>query len=534
VAGGERTVKVRFTSDTADLKRGVRDADSDLDRFTSGLNKLNQAAVAASTAVLVGFGAAIGVAANSLMRIERINAQTTQTIKSMNAEWANAAAIEAYAGELEALTSIEAESIQEGANLLLTFGNIRNELGAGNDIFNQAVAIMTDMSVVMGTDASASAIQLGKALNDPLKGITALTRVGVSFTEQQREQIEQFAEAGDIMSAQKVILNELAREFSGAGEALGQTTAGQVALLHHELGTLSEELTVALMPAISDAITLGRDFTNWALENQGTVKNLSIALIGTATAVLAINGAVKVYMGLAALVRGVTLAWAAAQWVLNLAMYGFPVFWIVGAIALIVAGVVLITKGMEGLGVTWGDVWDWIVDKTTGAVSWIWDKIDAWNQFVVSIPGRIRDAFFNLAAWISNPFINAFNSIARAWNSTVGSFSWTVPGWVPGIGGNVISAPQIRTFANIEYRRWGGRVRAGMPYVVGEGMGPELFVPSQNGTVVPNPGDGGEWGGDVYVAVEVGGEPIAAVARAERVKAGKKTRRWVRAKGATA
>jgi hypothetical protein len=54
------------------------------------------------------------------------------------------------------MTAIEAESIQEGANLLLTFGNIRNELGAGNDIFTQTTKIMVDMGVALkkfgGTD----------------------------------------------------------------------------------------------------------------------------------------------------------------------------------------------------------------------------------------------------------------------------------------------------------------------------------------------------------------------------------------------
>ena len=78
------------------------------------------------------------------------------------------------------------------------------------------------MSPVLGTDASGSAIQLGKALNDPIKGITALTRVGVTFTEQQKDQITTLVESGKTIDAQKIILGELQKEFGGSAEA--QTT----------------------------------------------------------------------------------------------------------------------------------------------------------------------------------------------------------------------------------------------------------------------------------------------------------------------
>ena len=77
-------------------------------------------------------------------------------------------------------TGIDDEAIQSGENLLLTFTNIRNEAGKGNDVFNQATETMTDMSVALGQDMKSRRRQLGKALNDPIKGITALSRVGVS------------------------------------------------------------------------------------------------------------------------------------------------------------------------------------------------------------------------------------------------------------------------------------------------------------------------------------------------------------------
>jgi hypothetical protein len=66
---------------------------------------------------------------------------------------------------------------------------------------------MTDMSVALGQDMSSSAIQLGKALNDPIKGVSALQRVGVSFTASQKEQIKTLVQSGRTMDAQKLILD---------------------------------------------------------------------------------------------------------------------------------------------------------------------------------------------------------------------------------------------------------------------------------------------------------------------------------------
>jgi hypothetical protein len=204
---------------------------------------------------LAGAGALIAKNVESLARIETINAQTAQTISTMgNAANISAAQVEALAGRLEALTATEAESIQTGANLLLTFRNISDQAGAGNDIFSQTTAIMVDMGRALGEDASASAIRLGKALNDPIRGLTALRKVGVGFTTEQENQIRALQDSGDIMGAQKVILAELQAQFGGSGAAYAKTFSGQLELMGHELGTIGEEATMAVMPALQGMI----------------------------------------------------------------------------------------------------------------------------------------------------------------------------------------------------------------------------------------------------------------------------------------
>jgi hypothetical protein len=234
--------------------KGLRQAQFQLNKVKGNFQNLGRNAAIAGAAV-AGFAAVIATSARALARIETINAQTNAVLKSTGTI-ANGTAqdIENLAGRLEALTATEAETIQEGANLLLTFKNIRNEAGAGNDIFNQTTAAMVDVARAMGTSASGEAIRLGKALNDPIRGIAALSRVGIQFTDDQREQIKVLTESGDIMSAQKIILAELQSQFGGSGAAFAKTFTGQMELLNHELGAIGEEATMAVMPALQEMV----------------------------------------------------------------------------------------------------------------------------------------------------------------------------------------------------------------------------------------------------------------------------------------
>jgi hypothetical protein len=324
---------------------------------------------------LAGAGALIAKNVQSLARIESINAQTAQTIKSMgNAANISAGDVEALAGRLEALTATEAETIQQGANLLLTFRNISNQAGAGNDIFNQTTAIMVDMGRALGEDASASAIRLGKALNDPIRGLTALRKVGVGFTAEQENQIKAMQNSGDMMGAQKVILAELQAQFGGSGAAFAQTFSGQLELLGHELGTVGEEATMAVMPALQGMVAELRnllpvigpqlkaaiesvdwaglvksvvDFTTFLIHNAQAIATgiAAVFALNTAFKLLAVaSGIVKVAIALqtwltAQLATGMTLATVATN-ILSAAMRLIPFVAIASGIALIVTGIV--------------------------------------------------------------------------------------------------------------------------------------------------------------------------------------------------
>jgi phage-related minor tail protein len=144
--------------------------------------------------------------------------------------------LKAMASGMQNVTTVGDEVILSGMSILATFKNVRQEA------FERATMAALDMSEVMGQDLKSSTIQLGKALNDPVQGITALTRVGVSFTDEQKKMIQALVESGDIMAAQNIILQELESEFGGAAKAASETFGGAVTQADNSLGDLKEEL----------------------------------------------------------------------------------------------------------------------------------------------------------------------------------------------------------------------------------------------------------------------------------------------------
>lgn len=112
--------------------------------------------------------------------------------------------------------------IVEAQNVLMTFKTV------SGDTFRQAISLSQDMAAVFGGSAKDKALQLGKALEDPIQGINALRRSGVSFTQQQKDQIRTMTEAGNVAGAQEIILSQLAAQVGGAGAAEAGGLAGAV------------------------------------------------------------------------------------------------------------------------------------------------------------------------------------------------------------------------------------------------------------------------------------------------------------------
>lgn len=155
--------------------------------------------------------------------------------------------LQGMADGLQDVTRFSDETILNGEAILLTFRNLSGEM------FERTVPAMLDMAEIFGSVDSA-AMQLGKALNDPVAGMGALSRAGITFSEEQKEMIENFIELGDVASAQNIILSEVEAQVGGLAEAMGLTFAGQVDIFQNKLDTLREMIGNAFLPTISDLV----------------------------------------------------------------------------------------------------------------------------------------------------------------------------------------------------------------------------------------------------------------------------------------
>lgn len=124
-------------------------------------------------------------------------------------------------------------------------------------------------------------------------------------------------------------------------------------------------------------------------------------------------------------------------------------------------------------------------------VSRHWDEITAGAGRLVDwfrgLPERIRGALAGVGDAITAPFRAGFRSIASLWNRSVAEIGFTVPSWVPGVGGRSFSIPSIPALAR------GGIARAvpgGHVVQVAEGGRDELITPLNPDGSIPGM-DGG-------------------------------------------
>ena len=139
------------------------------------------------------------------------------------------------ASAMQKVTKYGDEEIIGAQSLLLTFTKI------GKKTFPNALEAVLNLSTAMGTDLKSSAVQIGKALNDPIRGIASLTESGVQFSEEQQKVIKALTETGRVAEAQKVILKELEVQFGGQAKALA-TADGGFKQLSNTIGDQKERL----------------------------------------------------------------------------------------------------------------------------------------------------------------------------------------------------------------------------------------------------------------------------------------------------
>lgn len=295
---------LELSTDQSKLNAGIDAARGQAEKLAADFEKLGKAATLGISLPLVALGAtavssfneqakAVALMENAIRSTGGVAGKTSSQLQGMS----EALQKNSLFGDEQILGKVITQ--------LLTFTNI------SGSSFDRATKAALDMSSVLGQDLQSSAIQLGKALNDPINGVTALQRVGVRLTDQQKDMVQAFMDSGDIMSAQNIILKELETEFGGAAEAAAKAGTGPFTQLANKIDDLGEkfgELIVdALVPLLGMVNDLVDEVASWDASTQKMILAIG-ALAAAAGPALYIIGAIGTSLAAGGtLATGITL-----------------------------------------------------------------------------------------------------------------------------------------------------------------------------------------------------------------------------------
>lgn len=373
--------------------------------------------------------------------------------------------------------------------------------------------LVQDYAAATGKDLTTASTLVGKAM---LGNAKALKELGINFKP-----------TGDKAKDFAKITQLLREKVGGFAEKEGKTAAGTSKILANQFGEVKEKVGSYLVPAltflgrliIEKVIPAIQIAVDWLSKNLGPViKNVAAWITNVAWPALQkladafmknVWPAIQQVAGMIAENLQPVISALSDFWTNTLA----PAISDLAPILQKVATWVGVVVGALLVAVTWivgkvVPVWlkvlgpaikvvITILGKVVDAIQWVIDHFGDLIAFVKKIPGWISDAFKGLVAIITAPFRAAFNGIASLWNNTVGSLSFSVPDWVPGMGGKGFDVPDIPQLAK------GGIVTRPTLALIGE-AGPEAVVPL---------GRGGGMGTTVNVYVQGDTDPAGAARR---------------------
>jgi len=248
--------------------KGLKSAQSAIGKVGAGIRGAFKVAAGATAAL--GALTAVGVAfAKAGEQAATSNARITQIAESMGLFGNQAGAVSQRLQDLAKATALntgaDINSIKATQAKLLTFRNLAQTADDTGGAFDRATKAAIDLAAAGFGEAETNAVQLGKALQDPIKGITALARSGVTFTEVEKAKIATLTESGKVLEAQDMILQAIETQVGGTAEATANASdkmAQAFQIMKEDIGTavlpLFEQITAlistALIP-IAEALT---------------------------------------------------------------------------------------------------------------------------------------------------------------------------------------------------------------------------------------------------------------------------------------
>lgn len=246
MAEGDFSVFARIQADTSNFEKGMKKAQTSASNLSSAFGNVSKVitkalsltGIVVGTKAIVDFGKACVQSANQATKQFNI---LDNTIKATGADaWTSTKEMADMAKTLSDSTNYSVTEIEKMQSVLLGFRDITGET------FQEASDAVLDMATVMGMDLTSAVQTVGKALDDPVKGLDSLRRQGFAFTDEQKKELKQLVATGKKIEAQKIILDELATTYGGASKASQDSFAKQ----RHAVENFRDTLGTKLIPIV--------------------------------------------------------------------------------------------------------------------------------------------------------------------------------------------------------------------------------------------------------------------------------------------
>lgn len=318
----------------ANLSASVAEFQSDLGKAADGLKNFSKNAKAvaseiehagarmsfALTAPLALFGKqSLDVARTSKQALGQVEAALLST---GDASGKTADQLEESATQLEKISAFDKRDILKGVTAnLLTFTNVTGAT------FDRAQKLIVDFAARTGTDLPAATIKWGRALNDPIQGVNALTRAGVQFDTQTKLNIKSLVQHGQGLAAQNIILEAGEKKFHGAAQAMHDADPEQVFKNHWaDFEETIGRIEAQILPKFTDVLQNVLD--KFQALSPETQKNIVMAA-GLAAAIgpllVVLGSAIRVVAALATGLRVLAVAAAANPWIALIAIIALAI-----------------------------------------------------------------------------------------------------------------------------------------------------------------------------------------------------------------
>lgn len=412
------SLRVTMGMNAGEFNRKVKESDKNLARLKRRFADLG--ATMASAFAAASFVGVLSKATRLWGIQEKAIASVEATLRSTgNSAGFTSKQLQDMASELQNVSTFgDEEILQKLTNNLLTFGNITGP------VFEKAQKMALGLSTVLNQDLQSSAIQLGKALNDPLKGITALSRVGIAFTDEQKEQIKTLLQANETWKAQGVILEEIEKFYGKAATAVRKTSSGALTAAGNDIGDAFEKIGQDIAPiviAVANASSsIAKSFQSLSSETRKFI-TVFTGLTATVTAVVGALSLFGVSLGIAfapltAIIAGIAALGAAfyafSPQIVETAKIVSTMFGNIyeAAKTYLLTGLEPILKGMRNL-FSWA--WDGVKDEFINPLIKSLPSADtAFKSIYTSAKTWLVDAFDPIIEWFRT-FVSQIKSLLQ-------------------------------------------------------------------------------------------------------------------------